>query len=133
ASLTVSGKVKVTRSGDTSGGPGLLMDDAKTPASSFSAGPQGYWYGVFTRGDVYAKCTSDADCGDGLKCDKTMGGTLASPTWEQFVPCWIPHTSMLGCGPVQGNPNMGVCRDNTSSMATYVDPTAAGGAAFFDG
>ncbi len=132
ADLQFSAYAKVTRSGDTSGGPGLIMDGAKTPATSFSAGPEGYWYGIFVRGQVYAKCSADTDCGDGLKCDKTMGGVNPSSTWETFTPCWMPHSSMLGCGPVQGNASLGVCRDRTSSMATYADATVAGGATFYD-
>jgi len=52
APLSFSANAKVTRASDLSGGPGLIMDANKTPAASFSAGPLGYYYGVFVRGQA---------------------------------------------------------------------------------
>jgi hypothetical protein len=131
-SLTFAGMAQVH---DQVTGTLLPMGGGQTPVTAFTSGNNPF--GVFGRG-TYETCTADSQC-SGLKCDTTMGGvpTGVGNVWSSYLPCWVPHSANLSCQHVNGLPNVGLCRDQTSSLATFADPAIGyypvpGGPTYYD-
>ncbi|MBI2994486.1 MAG: DUF4185 domain-containing protein [Gammaproteobacteria bacterium] len=99
--------------------PGHVMDPGKTPMGGFSNGTREF--GIFNIGKPQG-CLSDADCGDGLTCDATLGyiGPRYSEEENFTFPC---RDGNPGCNadtmadaagaPVPGS---GFCADETSMV-----------------
>ncbi len=97
----------------------LDMGGGKTPVTSFYTAANTP-YGVFNQG-AHQACTSSSQC-NGLFCDTSMGAGIGG------LACWIPHSANgAACQHIQGNANMGLCIDQTSSMIGFADPSGAAG------
>ena len=100
--------------------PGHVMDLGKTPMAGFSSGAQ--QFGIFNLTKPVA-CTQDADCSNGLTCDKTLGyfGNRASQEEgltlgcrEGSSPACVADTMLDAAGKtVAGS---GLCTDESSPM-----------------
>jgi len=101
--------------------PGHVFDGLKTPEAGFTDGENEFAILLLTKPQG---CRSDADCDNGMSCDKDLGyiGVPYTQEWGLTLLCFDgapgcnPDTMMtLDEQPIEGS---GFCADPTSSMRT---------------